>query len=224
MKSLILVISLVLTLLIQSLAQELKTDHGTQIQKEDGNNLYKSDKITDLDLLQALEVLNVRINKFYIGKFDKKYNLCMMIDEYVDGEITKTDTVFSEDNQYHYYEKGKSGYYLDFIDQFKIFTKTDDDKFTLHFNSYKFTTKKEVKYSKNDKRQFFNWRNYIESEWKLNKKVPLMVFASSWEDKKYGFHRFCGVVHLSMNDEGTEELLSLSPNYFVVSYQVTEIL
>jgi hypothetical protein len=41
-------------------------------------------------------------------------------------------------------------------------------------------------------------------------------------DEKAGGYRFCGVVNLSEDDEGTKELLSYSPNYFLINYMVTE--
>ena len=66
---------------------------------------------------------------------------------------------------------------------------------------------KEINLGKTDNRQFYNWREYEETKWKLNEKVPLLIFASSWLDKEYNFHRFCGVVNLKENDERTQELL-----------------
>ncbi|MBZ9618997.1 DUF5041 domain-containing protein [Psychroflexus lacisalsi] len=71
--------------------------------------------------------------------------------------------------------------------------------------------------------QFYNWREYENTQWKLNTKVPLLIFASSWLDKEYNFHRFCGVVKLKENDERTQELLDYSPNYIVINYKISEI-
>ena len=50
-----------------------------------------------------------------------------------------------------------------------------------------------------------------------------MIFTSSWFDENIGLHRFCGVVHLTENDEKTRELLSKSPHYFLLEYKVTEM-
>jgi hypothetical protein len=49
----------------------------------------------------------------------------------------------------------------------------------------------------------------------------LLIFASSWKDKTYNFHRFCGVVSLKENDKQTNELLTSSPKYYLISYKVT---
>ena len=73
-----------------------------------------------------------------------------------------------------------------------------------------------------DERQFFNWREFEKTTWKVDKKVPLLVFASSWLDKKNDFHRFCGVVKLNKDNEGTKELLNFSPNYIIISFLITE--
>ncbi|BAO74604.1 DUF5041 domain-containing protein [Winogradskyella sp. PG-2] len=51
----------------------------------------------------------------------------------------------------------------------------------------------------------------------------MLIFASSWLDKEYNFHRFCGVVNLKDDDEKTTELLTSSPNYIVINYKISEI-
>jgi hypothetical protein len=141
----------------------------------------------------------------------------------VEGKIVKTDTIFSGNNLYSYFEKGSKDYFIDYIDQIKIFTKDEDNKTSLYFKTYNMGTKKEIAYEKTNIKQFFQWRNYLNTTWKLDKKIPLMVFASSWEDKKYGIQRFCGVVNLIENEKSTKELLSLSPHYFSVNFLVTKI-
>jgi hypothetical protein len=223
MRKVITVISLMLIIACLGFAQEIKKNQSSQLLKEDSNNSYKSDKITDLDLIQALEIAGIRIHKFDLGQFDTTYNLLMFADEYVGGKIVKTDTIFSGNNIYSFYEKGSKDYFLDYIDQIKIFTKDEENKTSLYIETYGMGIKNEIAFEKTDKKQFFQWRNYLNTTWKLNKKIPLMVFASSWEDKKYGFQRFCGVVNLIENEKGTNELLSSSPHYFSVSYLVTEI-
>lgn len=56
----------------------------------------------------------------------------------------------------------------------------------------------------------------------MGKKIPLMVFASSWKDETYGFERFCGVAYLTENGEYTNQLLTQSPSYIVISNLVRE--
>ena len=54
-------------------AQEVKPDTRIPLLKEDGLNQFKSNEITQLDLLHALDFMDVRIQKFNLGKFDQKY-------------------------------------------------------------------------------------------------------------------------------------------------------
>ena len=220
MKKIIIVLLLLTTHL--SFAQGFKKDKRMQIQKEDSNNKLKSDKVTTLDLMQALELEGIHINKFNIGDFDQTYNLFIMADEYENGKIVKTDTLLAENNEYTFWEGGSEKYFHDYIDQIKVFAKDSANKSLLNIRIYSVETRKNIALKKTDDRQFFNWRAYTDTKWKLNEKVPLMVFASSWEDKKYKFHRFCGVVNLAKDDKGTEELLSSSPNYIVISFKTTK--
>src|SRR5690606_16185015 len=104
----------------------------------------------------------------------------------------------------------------------KIFSKTDENNSILDIRTYALSSKSEINLAKNDYRQFYTWREYANTKWELNKQIPLLIFASSWLDKKYNFHRFCGVVKLKDDDEKTEELLNSSPNYIIVSYKITE--
>lgn len=215
---------LLLTLMFAQLAtgaifsQAIKPDTRIQILKEDDNNMYNSDKITNLDLIQALEVAGITINKFDLGVFDRKYQFIIILDEFKDGKNVNSDTLFNEDNTYIYFEKGKTDYYVGYIDQIKIFTQSQDTNFTMNFSTYGVRFKKEIQYQKYTKDAFYNLRSYAETKWVLNERVPLLVYASSWKDKKWGFQRFCGVVNLSQGEKETAELLDSSPHYYMISY------
>ena len=207
---------------ITAYSQEFAKDPRSQLQKEDTNDLYSINEITELDIVEALGLAGIQIHKFDLGEFDEKYDLHLFADEYVHGKLVKTDTLLAYHNQYHYFLEGKEEPSSDYIDQIKIFTRTDENTSTLLIRTYVLATQKEIGLSKLDNQQFFLWREYKETAWKPNQKIPLMVFASSWLDKKYNFHRFCGVAKLSEGDEGTDELLNSSPNYIVINYKVSE--
>ena len=85
------------------MSQQIKKDRNDQLKKEDSNNQYRSDKITNLDLLEAIELSGVNIYKYHLGPFDKKYKLNLTLDEYKDGKIIKSDTSSIENNMYRYY-------------------------------------------------------------------------------------------------------------------------
>lgn len=221
MKNIIFFLALFMTI-INTYSQDVAEDPRTQAQKEDSNDSYNVKNITELDVLEALDLAGIQIHKFNLGEFDKKYDFHLLADEYVHGKLVKTDTLLKYHNQYHYFLEGKEKPSLDFIDQIKIFTKTDENTSTLKIRTYVLETQKEIGLSKLDNRQFFLWREYKETNWEPDQKIPLMIFASSWLDKKYNFHRFCGVVKLSEGDERTDELLTSSPNYIIINYKVSE--
>lgn len=220
MRSLLLFFFFQIILSSSALAQEIKPDYRRQVEKEDGVNAYNSSEITTLDLLQALELLGVQIKKFDLGRFEEERELLVLADEYLDGVQVNTDTLLSMSNQYAYFERGAENYFLDFIDQLKVIIKVEDQKSSLQFVTYDMTAGRTVELERVSEAQFFQWRSYRQTHWKLKEKTPLMIFASSWKDPQYDFHRFCGVRHLSENDPDTEELLSSSPHYIVISYKV----
>ena len=199
---------------------ENPVDQRTQLEKEDSSDLYRQGEITTLDLLQALELAGVRVHKFQIGTFDKEYKLQIFADEYIQGKLIKSDTLVDFKNDYGFWIDGE--YNQGFIDQIKIFTKTEDNYSKLNIRTYALGTTKEINLGRTDHRQFYNWRAYQDTQWKMNQKVPLMIFASSWLDKTYNFHRFCGVINLKENDEDTQELLDYSPNYIVINYKISQ--
>ncbi len=203
-------------------SQNRKEDTRPPSQKEDPYDLYRAGDVSQLDLLEALDLMGVQIHKFRLGDFDKKYEIFLLADEYVHGKLVKTDTLVSFSNAYHYPSEKNDEFFFDYMDQIKIFTKTEENSSILKINTYAFSAQKEIALNKMDNRQVFHWREYINTEWKPDQKIPLMIFASSWLDKKFNIHRFCGVVKLEEGDKWTEELLNFSPSYIVINYKVSE--
>ncbi|MGS2763592.1 hypothetical protein [Sinomicrobium sp. M5D2P9] len=189
-----------------------------QYLKEDPQNTYNSQDINTLDLVEALDIAGIQIYKFRTGKFDKDYRLYILKDKYENGKLTEQDTIALMNTKYHYY----SGDILmhDYMDQFKMFAKTEDNKGSLSIRTYSMRLKTNVELKKTSDMQFFMWKEYVNPSWKLNRKIPLMIFASSWYDEKYKVERFCGVAKLKDGDKDSEELLSSSPSYLLISYLV----
>ncbi|BAX81825.1 DUF5041 domain-containing protein [Labilibaculum antarcticum] len=219
-KSTLLFILIILTA-INGISQVYENDKRCQLEKEDDYSVYNSENTSNLDLIQALEVAGIRINKFRLGKFDKKYNLAITIDEYADFKLLATDTIFAGDNEYTYYKEDNEKYFVDYIDEIKIFTREDDNKFSLNIKTYSVDLKNIQSFKLTNEEQYFNLRNYSKTKWKLDKKIPLLIYASSWE--RNGFQTFCGAVVLEENEKYTERILSSSPHYFLVSYRITEM-
>jgi len=215
-----LLILLMLSTIIGVSQSKKPIDNRPQIEKEDSNNMYNQSEMSTLDLLQALELASVRVFKFDIGTFDKEYKLEIFADEYIKGKLVNSNILVDFTNDYGFWIDEE--YNQGFIDQIKIFTKTEENESVLNIRTYALSTKKEISLAKTDDRQFYNWRTYEKTKWQMNEKVPLLIFASSWLDKKYDFHRFCGVVKLKEDDKATQELLDNSPNYIVINYKISE--
>ncbi len=204
-------------------SQDFKEDSRTQVQKEDSNNKYESEEITNLDLLQALEFAGIKVNKFNIGTFDKKYKFEVMVDEYKQGSIVNSDTILSYNNEYVFYPKQDTNYYINYFDQIKVISKIEDTVLTMQFSTYSMGFRHKINYSKASEETYYRFRTYNDTKWKLNKKVPLFIYASSWEDKDSKYQTFCGVVSLSEGDSRTIQLLDSSPHYYIVNYKISEL-
>lgn len=206
----------------QSKSKEIKKGVN-QIEKEDPLNLYNSAKINSIDFLEALDILGVQIHKVELGEFDEKKNLILLIEEFESGVLKSVDTLSLTSNEYYESINENGSPNMGFINQIKFFTKTENERSELLVKTYQGQiTKRFLKLRKTDDNQFFLWRNYKETYWKADKKVPLLIFASSWFDERINNHIFCGIAKLTENTESTDELLNNSPNYLMVSYKVTK--
>lgn len=199
---------------------EYKIDKRSQEQKE--NSLINTDNIGISDLVEMLNLQGIEINKFKLGKFDKPYKIFLVVDEYLNGVMISSDTITDIKNNYHYFESEKP--FNDFIDQITIITKDSpiEKESKLLIKTYGVTVNKSLKMKNVEKENNLYWRKYSETKWALNKKIPLLLHASAWLDKKFGIRRFCGPNYLKENETETNELLKSSPNYVQISYIVSE--
>jgi hypothetical protein len=232
MKLFILILNLSLLASINSYSQEgfkftashnnneFKPDNRPQIEKE--HQIEKAKNIELIDLIEILEFQGIQLNKFKLGEFDKTYKIYLIADEYLNGKIISSDTILNTVNTYTHFEDGKPFY--DYIDQITILTQDfpEERKSKLSIKTYGVSMTTFLEMKNTEKENYLNWRKYIDTKWTLNKKNPLLVYASSWLDKKFGIRRFCGVNYLKENDKGTNELLKYSPNYVMISYLISE--
>ena len=197
-------------------SQDIKTDSKPHDLKQDEFNLYQSDKINRLDILQALDFAGIKIHKVDLTPFDKEYSMFMILEEYTENKLIKRDTVFRTKNTYAYYEDDIR--HKDYISEIKVVTEQQDNQLNLQVTTNGWAFTKRIRYKTIEDDQFYNLRYYSNSDWESNEKIPLLVFASSWKDKKYGFQRFCGSPQLNDHEEETRAMLQLSPHYFKLSY------
>lgn len=202
-------------------AQNIEKNTERQSVKDDGTNYYHSDDMNQVDILEALDFAGIKVSKFALGNFDTTYQITFLIEEFVKLKLLKTDTLFSRYNLYGFYKGEKK--FNDYIDQIKIFSKQEGNICKGKVETYVGSDGFKLIGDTTTKNRYYKWRSYINSIWKLNKKIPLMIYASSWTDKKYGFQRFCGTMNLKENDSDTNELLRESPHYFLFSYIVINL-
>ena len=204
----------------QTRSQNIQKNTQRQSVKDDGTNYYQSDDINQLDILEAMDFAGIKVNKFKLGSFDTTYSIIFIIEEFVDSKLKKTDTIFNRNNLYGFYIAEKR--YNDYIDQIKIFSKQENNICTGKVETYVGSDGFKLVGDTSVKNRYYNWRSFINPTWRLNKKNPLMIYASSWTDKKYNVQRFCGTMNLKEDDIATNELLKESPHYFLFSYKVTK--
>lgn len=203
-------------------AQTFKKNFESQSQKYDRQNLLKSDDISTLDLLQALEFSGIKIHKFTFPEFDTIYKITFIIEEFKNFKLKEKTVLYSDKNYYRY--KDYDSTYLDYLDQIKFVTKDENNGSRIFFKTYTVYSNKGdlLKNDTADNKAFYIWRDYVPLKWKLNQKTPLMLYGSSWFDKNIEQHRFCGAAILEPGEEQTEVLLTHSPHYYMVSYIISK--
>ncbi|MDR0714146.1 MAG: DUF5041 domain-containing protein [Bacteroidales bacterium] len=216
----ILTIALLLTTAF-AVGQEYRKDLRSQEEKDDRHDTYQLDRIRTSHLLKALEMAGIRIFVFPLNPFDKEYKLELYLNEYVNGEKIKSDH-FGGNNMYVYFTKEEQ-LYADYIDNITFYTKDVDSLIVISIGTYSFSLSgMKLKKNKMREEQFYNWRSYSQTDWKIGEEVPLLVYASSWRDEQFNVERFCGASDLSKDEKETRELLSFSPHYFIFTYKIYE--
>lgn len=217
---------------INAMSQDIKyrKDERPKEIKEDRYDVYQVNRISELDILMALEMAGVRIFDVPISPaFEKEYNLSVNLDEYVDGKkVDSKDIIYTHrgKNVYVHFPNDSTEQvsvpYFDYIPKLTFFSKDNDSTLVLRVRHYGGSSGSPLKKKILRDSQFYNWRTYSKTDWKLNEEVPLLVYASSWYDERIKTDRFCGTVDLSLSEEDTKELLDKSPHYYVISLKVFE--
>ena len=204
--------------------QYLKDDRPQNV-KEDRYDEYQVNRISEIDILKALELLGVRIFDIPISPaFEKEYKFSVKVDEYVRGKKRNSRDIrfnYQGTNTYHYYQDDV--FCFDYIPKLTFFTHDKGKMQTFRISFYGGQTgDRKLKKKNNRKNQFYLWRTYSKIDWNLREEVPILVYASSWYDKRIKMERFCGVVDLSLSEERTRELFDKSPHYYIISLKVSE--
>jgi len=174
--------------------------------------------INSNDIIKALKMSGIEIFKYSIGKFDKKYKITFFIDEYKSDSLFQEKVIYRGTNIRKYFDDNKvlqTGY----ISKMRIITKENGDNCKLSINIEDLILNREFSFKKTYNRQFFKWRPYVNTLYKVNHKVPVMAYISSWKEKN-GYIRHCGIRELTEGGVDTEKFFKKSPNYFIISYLI----
>lgn len=202
-----------------------KKNEAPQTAKQDRSNIYDSEGVSTLDLMEMLDFAGVRLFKFPLEGLDRETSLWIILDEYRNGERVKSDTLRHLKTAYVYFE-GETPY-KDYIDGIRFFTRQEPGKLTYWVSTLGMTlTPRPLEYTPDEKVQekapgaLYNLRRYKPRPLEYGRKTPMLVCASFWYDERFDVVRFCGVNQLSEGEAGSEELLSSSPHYFLFSYEI----
>ena len=134
---------------VSAVSQDIqhRRDDRSQNFKEDRFDEYQVNRISEIDILKALEIVGVRIFDIPISPaFEKEYNLSVIIDEYVNGRKTDSQNVplyITGKNTYHYYIGDIR--YFDYFTKFTVFAHDNDKEQRLTINYYGGSTRKMLK-------------------------------------------------------------------------------
>ena len=201
-----------------------------------GSNINSQTRdITNDELIKALELLGVEIHKYDIGEFDKKYNILLCFDEYKNGQLFKSDTLnfkFRNENIYsdsikyendviHYSDTNKCNnqityYYKKFIKELTVYSKIDKENLLINISLQGAEVQKNIGLKESQNNHFYKVFDYLDTKWRINEKVPLLICASTWIDEN-GTKRICGPDKMHESDR-TDELLDNSLHYVIFSY------
>ena len=208
---------------LNSYSQDFKKDTRPDSVKEDYMDNYQAGQISKVDLLSALDNLGIRVfNCRLFPRFTKTYKLTVDLDEFVNGKIISTKDISpDEKNIYFFWEKDKQ--YADYVNNIKLIAR-DADSVSMLTVDIMGNTIGGIRLKKHSERkhQFYLWRKFSVTDWKLNTKIPMLIYSSSWYDKRFDIERSCGAVDLSKDKAATKELIDNSPHYFLISYKISE--
>ena len=176
--------------------------------------------VNQSDVIAALEVLDIDIFKYQMGEFNEKHEVVFQLEEYSNDSLVNTTKLGEVDNWYTEFVDGNEGV-VKFVSLLRVIAKKEANECQLSFDYSNSKFNRTFEFETTYNRQFFVWRRYAETRWKLNERIPFLAYVSSWKNKR-GYIRCCGPHQLKDGDEKTTKFLSHSPSYFILSYRVTD--
>lgn len=213
---------MMMTNMVMSQESVFKVNTASRAVKEDPYNDFDLDNISKLDIVRALEMLDIRITKIKIPKTDKEHSFGIVIAEYSKEKLIRSDTTWrGEKNTYTYWEQGDTVQYKDFIEDLTLYTRMNkqDSVLTIRFQGVGMDFGKGIRYKPETKYSYYQIRKFSETAFGFGKTIPLVVVVSSWYDPRYNLNVLCGgSATFTLEDTDTQNFLHNSPNYYVISY------
>jgi hypothetical protein len=184
-------------------------------------------QITQSDIIEALEFGGIGIHKINIGGFDTTYGIKFIIEEFKDQKLFRTDTLDYDIINIDYADADtnqvtkKVNYTLVYLKAIRIFSRNLEDRFHFEITVPRIKLSHDLEFISLNQKNFYKTVEYEKTHWSLNEKVPLLFCGSSWIDEN-GQNRFCTANKMGENSR-TNELLSFSPHYIIISYITAEI-
>ncbi|WP_299892168.1 hypothetical protein [uncultured Lacinutrix sp.] len=175
---------------------QLKTKYGS-------NNK----EVHDLLRFQDIEVIDLK----FTGEELKGKNYRLLVKEFTNGILAKTDTIISS----------KADSYLTPIDstvfQFKFYVKTELNnvvKMESQFNRFSTTKRYDIKASKDN----YALHDFVKSnslKIESNKPIYIMGYFLPYLDKKTGWKKYCDVAGSKYDPEDWGKVFNI-PSYFLM--------
>lgn len=219
--------------------QEFKKDSRSVDEKQNKYSMDRQGGLSNTQLLMALELSGVHVFHFPMKPFDKEYKMHIYVREYVNGERVDRggldgslchSQIHDEQGQYNTYIykvydslKG-TVQYKDFVESITCYTKEavfPDSMTLLRIETYNHTIVLLLRHQQLHEHQYYEWRRYSQTDWELNKEIPLLVYAISWYDAGLQMFRMLRREDLSYSEHNQQELATWE-HYYTISYKIFE--
>lgn len=170
--------------------------------------------VNNNDIIDALAFSGIEIFKFKIDSLKEGNNFYLILKEYAGkNNLIKTDTLL-----------GESPFSIssEDINEIRFLTKVENNSFEkvyLFITVSGISSTKEINMGKKYVRKHY-WIKFEESNFKINKHIPLLFFGSEWNTVFNGKKttRFCALprIPLDLSGDAFDEI----PHFYIISYLV----
>lgn len=181
-------------------------------------------ELDNKDIEDALRHLGVNIFKHDIGIIDKSAEIKIIVEEWENFALVDSWTALNLPLEHSFMSENRNDEQKNNVIRATSISKNDslllveiainDMPRAFHLKQKKFDTE-------NRHLPYFPVP-YKNRKILQNKNIPLMLYGTMWYDEGFNVYRFCGRNYLTneTDDEATEELMSSSPHYYIISCRI----